>query len=247
MQRFLAEYLDPLVPFFDHFLRQKGDYNQAPVRWRLDGGAWRNEETWPPANSHIVRYALTHNAELIEQSLDRSLEEQLSWQHDPANPVPSLIHPYFPNIAQVDEQSLMDRADVLCFTGPENLNAVELAGDATLHVWMRSSAPSAHLMATLYDLAPDGAARRIVDGASYVRSPWPTCVTVDLGSIGYRVEPGHRLRLILSGSSFPRYMLHPGNASDSWTTETFNIADQTIIVGGARGAILSYHVIQKKD
>jgi predicted acyl esterase len=42
-----------------------------------------------------------------------------------------------------------------------------------------------------------------------------------MGHTGYRLEPGHRLRLNVASSDFPEYMRHPGTDDNPWlATET---------------------------
>jgi len=71
-------------------------------------------------------------------------------------------------------------------------------------------------MAKLCDVYPTGEARRIVDGAYRLHGDADTVVTVDLGHTGYRLRPGHRVRLEIASSAFPRYVWHPGTAADPW-------------------------------
>ena len=76
---------------------------------------------------------------------------------------------------------------------------------------VRTGDVGCHVMAKLCDVYPDGDTRRIVDGACLV-APGATdpVVEVDLGQTGYRVRAGHRLRLEIASSAFPRYIPHPG-------------------------------------
>ena len=117
-------------------------------------------------------------------------------------------------------------------------DSLDLAGPAEVALWVSSSIGSAHFMAKLLDVGPDGDAFAILDGAVRASGPWPCQITIDLGSTGYRVLPGHRLRLEVSSSAFPKYLLHPGTEADPWTTTDFKATRQEIIVGGARGAQL---------
>ena len=83
------------------------------------------------------------------------------------------------------------------------------------------------VVATLYDVAPTGSTRRIADGAAQFPADQAD-LRIDLGHLGYQLEAGHHLALRLSSSSFPRYVLHPGNDTDPWSTTTFTVADYTV-------------------
>jgi hypothetical protein len=119
-----------------------------------------------------------------------------------------------------------------------------LAGPSRLKVELSSSSKSIHLVVNLYDIHPDGRTFRIADGALRAERPWPRSVVVDLGDLGYRLQSGHVLGLSLAASSFPRYILHPGNETDPWTTSSLHPAELAVSVGG-RTNYLMYTVWQE--
>lgn len=246
-QRFLDGYLGSLMPFLDHFLHDRGSYDAAPVRWRVAHGPWQHSESWPPADSVPVDWQLrgATGRGALSRSTDAA-EGVVTWIHDPHDPVPSLSHAFHPLIDPADEAALEARTDVLIYETDPRSDPLDLAGPVSVTLSLSSTAGSAHVMATLSDVTPDGTARKIVDGASLAESPWPSEVTVDLGHTGYRVRPGHRLRLALSSSEFPRYLPHPGTSADPWTTRAFHAAEQQLIIGGPRGAYLRCFVLEPR-
>ena len=150
---------------------------------------------------------------------------------EPRARVPPLIEP-------ADETSSGHRDDILVYESEPMPQPLDLAGPASLTMVLTSGAESTHLMASVSDLSPDGSALKILDGAAHVDGPWPREVTVELGSTGYRLRPGHRLRLAFSSSEFPRYLLHPGTTADPWTAQDSRPTEQQTILGGARAARL---------
>lgn len=243
MARFLDRYLGQLVPFYDRFLRERGDYQVAPVRWRQSRDRWYEDTEWPPRDSRPLTWSLVPGSSgrsdhVLALRNDRA-PTTAQWVHDPLGPVPSLVHPYYPLIDPPDERAVAARADVLAFASEELTEPLDLAGPVAATVLLTSSAPSAHLMATLVDVYPDGSAYRILDGAVAVAAPWSQAVTVDLGHAGYRLHPGHRLALHLASSAFPRYALHPGTSADPWSATEFQRAEQSIVLGGPAGARLT--------
>ena len=167
----------------------------------------------------------------------------MRWTHDPARPVPSRAHAYHPLIEPADQSPDLDRDDVLTFDTDPFRTPYDLAGPAEVRVWLGADAPSAHLMARVSDVAPDGTALKILDGATLAEPPWPAEVIIDLGGTGYRLRPGHRLRLDVSASEFPRHPPHPGTGADPWTTRDFRAAGLWVILGGARAARLRCHTV----
>jgi uncharacterized protein len=240
MARYLDCYLGPLAPFLRHFLTGEGDYQAPPVRWMLTHDGWQTSDSWPPEGSRPLDWFLQprQNAAGALAGAPARRERVVSWRHDPKRPVPSLAHAYHPLIQPPDESALDGREDVLIYETQPQPAPLDLAGPVSVSVHLSSSAPSTHLMATVSDLPPTGPALRVLDGAAHAAGPWPQKITIDLGSTGYRLRPGHRLRLALSSSEFPRYPPHPGTAADPWSTTDFRPAENRIVVGGVRGAYL---------
>jgi len=92
---------------------------------------------------------------------------------------------------------------------------IDLLGRPRLNLRLRSDQPFAHLIARLCDVAPDGSSTRITHGILNLRhrdsmadpAPVPVDrafdVVLDLDETGYRLAPGHRLRLALSTTYWP--------------------------------------------
>jgi predicted acyl esterase len=99
-------------------------------------------------------------------------------------------------------------------------------------------------MAKLCDVFPEGEARRISEGALLLPAGTEAAVlaAVELGHTGYRIRPGHRLRLEVSSSAFPRYAPHPGTSDDPWTATTARPADLSLLAGPG-GSTLSISVL----
>jgi uncharacterized protein len=241
MGRFLDHYLGSIIPFLDHFVAGEGSYDAPPVRWMLAHDSWHDGATWPPESSAPADWFLHGNDDSRRGALISaadSAERVVSWTHDPLDPVPSLAHAYHPLIEPADETASGHRDDILVYESEPMPQPLDLAGPASLTMVLTSGAESTHLMASVSDLSPDGTALKILDGAARVDGPWPREVTVELGSTGYRLRPGHRLRLAFSSSEFPRYLLHPGSTADPWTAEDPRPTEQQTILGGARAARL---------
>jgi hypothetical protein len=84
-------------------------------------------------------------------------------------------------------------------------------------LWVKSSAPDTDFTAKLVDVAPDGEARLVCDGILRLRYRHgverPAAyhagrverITVPLGPIAWMFGAGHRIRLDISSSNFPKY------------------------------------------
>jgi putative CocE/NonD family hydrolase len=92
-----------------------------------------------------------------------------------------------------------------------------VTGTTRAVLWISSDAPSADIVARLIDVYPDGYAAPLLDGAArvhIVEGGRPQQVTIDLGTTSNLFESGHRIRIDISGSSFPKLEPNPHAASD---------------------------------
>ena len=124
-------------------------------------------------------------------------------------------------------QLLADRPDVLVFQTSPLEEDLELTGSAIVTLWISSSAPDTDFTAKLIDLAPanddypDGYAMNLVDSVirTRYRNSWEQEELMEPGEV-YRVQiplpptsnlfqAGHRIRIDISSSNFPRLDLNP--------------------------------------
>ncbi len=252
LRRMLDVYLGPLLPFFEHHLRGRGDYDVAPVRWQLARAddRWREDHQWPPTGSRPATWYLggdpSHDDGALRLRSDTTARTA-TWTHDPHHPVPSRVHPYYTLLEPPDEHDLHIRPDVLTFTTEPLPRPLDLAGPVELRMKVSGSAASAHVIATVCDVLPDGRTQPVLDGAALAAAPWPARLRIDLGDTGYRLRQGHRLRLTLAASAFPRYALHPGTDGHFWTTTRTALAEQSVILGGPEGAQVTCHVLAERE
>ena len=145
--------------------------------------------------------------------------EVATWVHDPGDLVPSSVEDSFAFLRWYpDERHLLERPDVVSFLSAPFTDCLDVAGPVELQVTVSSTAPSTDVFAKLLDLAPDGSVRLVVRGQATLLDPsGSAAVSIDLGHVGYRVQPGHRLCLAIFSSDFPEFVPHPGTAENRWT------------------------------
>ena len=117
----------------------------------------------------------------------------------------------------VDQRPAEARDDVLCFTSEVLTEPLEVTGHVSLTLFASSSAPDTDFTGKLVDVFPDGRAIFLTDGilrARYRNSlaePEPLTpgepyeLSLDLSITSNVFLPGHRIRLEVSSSNFPRY------------------------------------------
>lgn len=245
LERLLPDHLGPALDFFDVFLAERGDASALPrVKWHLAHDGWRVAESWPPPGTSTRTLHLSAGALAPEPP---AVPSEASWVHDPADPVPSLVgNGYVFFLDYPDEAANGERDDVVSLTGAPVAEPLDLAGPVALTLTLSASGPTTDVFAKLLDLAPDGSARQIVRGQVLLPYELSEARTVDLelGHVGYRLRPGHSLRLHLASSDHPSYALNPGTGEDRWRARGGARTTQTLHLGGAAPGRLTLSVLE---
>lgn len=217
---------------FDRWLRGRTDAldGTAPVRIFVMGiDQWRDEQDWPLPDTRYVDYYLDSRGDANTAAGSGTLsrepagsEEADAFLYNPLRPVPTLggrvMLPTTANAAgAVDQRAVESREDVLCFSTPVLDEPLEVTGHVSLTVFASSSAVDTDFTGKLVDVFPDGRAIFLTDGIlraryrSSLAEPEPLTpgevyeLTLDLSVTSNVFLPGHRLRLEISSSNFPRF------------------------------------------
>lgn len=249
---FVSRPLGPATAFLDRYLKGGATQDLPPVRWFLTGAGWREADAWPPPEaSRLVLHlgALSRACGSPPggtlSATPASMPGTVDWVHDPKDPVPSLEEEEWrPLLALPDERAVEVRDDVLVFTGELLTGPLDLAGPVSGRFTVASSAPELDVVVKLVDVFASGRARRIAEGARRVHSGGrEVTASVDMGHAGYRLEAGHRLRVEVASSAFPRYLPYPGLQVDPWMDERTRANRQTLVVSGTRPSAVQLWVL----
>jgi hypothetical protein len=145
-------------------------------------------------------------------------EQPDRFTYDPDDPVPTCAGNNLTLPSGVaDQRAVEARADVLVYTSEALDRPLEVTGPIRVTLWAASSAVDTDFTAKLVDVHPDGYARNLLDGIIRARfrdsssgpSPitpdQPYRYTIDLWATSAVFLPGHRIRLEVSSSNFPRF------------------------------------------
>jgi putative CocE/NonD family hydrolase len=140
-----------------------------------------------------------------------------------------------------DQRRIESRDDVLVYTTPPLDEDVEVTGRISVHLWAVTSEPDTDFVARLVDVHPNGYAQNLTDGiirARY-RTPGeqPSLIEpgkayeydIDLWSTSNLFKKGHRIRLDITSSSFPRWDRNPNTGHDLGADSELAVAQQTIL------------------
>jgi putative CocE/NonD family hydrolase len=230
-----------------------------PVRIFVMGkNEWREEAEWPLKRAKETRYTLysLHAANGAGGSgeLDAPGVEHRTagapadtYVYDPANPVPTVGGPLCCDGQHLppgprDQKDVEARPDVLVYSTETLLDDVEVTGPVTLDLFAKTSAADTDFTAKLVDVAPDGTAINLTEGilrARYRESTKGAAKAITPGQIyEYKIDlwstsnvflKGHRIRLEVSSSNFPRFDRNLNTGKDDATDGEMVKATNTVL------------------
>jgi uncharacterized protein len=233
---------------------------------------WIAAQQWPMPQAQLQRWPLAStqgansvrgDGQLLTPGTSNPAQKPFDeWLSNPAQPVPSIGGPLCCT-GQPDEQTgpadqaqVEQRDDVLVFTSAPLQTPLRIAGPVQLRLTVSSSAADTDIVARITDVWPDGRSISIQEGALRLRyrssyeepvflTPGQrTAVTVPMRSIAYYLPAGHRLRLHIASSSFPRLARNLQGGRMRADDETqINVARNRVYSGSAEGSALEMYVL----
>ena len=210
---------------------------------------WRQEEEWPLARTCYTRYYLHSGGRANSLAGDGRLsldppenEPSDCFDYDPLDPVPTLggQSMFIENTGPKDRRPVERRDDVLVFSTDRLERDLEVTGPIRLTLYAATGAPDTDFTATLVDVHPGGKAICISEGIvrARFRKSWqnPTlltpgkvyCFRITVWETSNLFRAGHRLRLEVSSSNFPRFDRNLNTGADAGTDTGFQTARQTV-------------------
>lgn len=224
------DYFGSMVRWFDYWLAGGPAVAMPKVQaYSMGRNSWRSHGTWPPEGTLDRSYYLTSKRAANSRFGDGYLADEAgilsdgsdSYIYEPSNPVPSCGGPVHGGQAfspgAFDQRRVEERADVLVYSTPPLERGVDVNGRVEVVLYVSSSARDTDFTAKLVDVYPDGRAYNVIEGITRMRfrfdnegkawiEPGKTYeVRVDLDSTSNYFGPGHRIRLEVSSSNFPRF------------------------------------------
>jgi putative CocE/NonD family hydrolase len=239
-----------VTEWFDFWLKDKptGVLSRAPVRiFVMGANIWRDEQEWPLARAVATSFYLhsTGGANTLAGNgrLGRAApatETADRFVYDPAKPVPTGARGGYSR-APSDQREVEQRDDVLVYTSAPLDTPLEVTGPVTVELWASSSGTDTDFTAKLVDVYPDRTARALTDGILRARyrkgktnpvllTPGqPDLMTIDVGATSNVFLPGHRIRLEISSSNFPRFDRNPNTGAPFGESAELRVATQTVL------------------
>ena len=241
-----------LLRWFDYWLKdiETGLLDEPPVSIFVMGeNRWRAESDWPLARTHYTKWYLHSGGSANTLDGDGTLstnpptEEPFDvYSYDPADPAPTrggctLIIPQ----GVADQREVERREDVLVYTSEPLERDMELTGPIAVTLFAASTATDTDFTAKLVDVRPNGYAHNLQDGivrarfrtsaaeSSLIRPGRIYKYEIDLWSTSHVLFAGHRLRLEISSSNFPRFDRNPNTGAPIGADDRLETALQTVV------------------
>jgi uncharacterized protein len=214
--------------FARHLLGEENGLDDGPpVRiFVMGSNRWREEDDWPLARARESTWYLRAGGGLTEEAPGDEPPDE--YVYDPADPAPTIggqtslpARMMKMNSGPLDQSRLEERLDVLVYTSAPVEEPLEVTGPLAVVLHAATSAPDSDFVVKLTDVHPDGASIILAEGVLRVRfregferetlvePDRPHEYRIDLGATSNVFLPGHRIRVLVTSSSFPRFDRNP--------------------------------------
>ena len=251
------DYTDIVYGFFDRFLKGQAsarlDALPRVTYFTMGSNTWQSSDTWPPAGARPRTFYLSSGGRANSLYGDGALVAEPpaadtpdSFVYDPLNPVMS----YGGNVCctgnaiqagSFDQRRVETRQDVLVYTTEPFAEGVELSGPITPTLYVSSDARDTDFTVKVLDVYPDGRAYNLDESIQRMRyrDGYTTPpVWMEKGAV-YKVTlqplttsnyfaPGHRLRIEVSSSNFPRFDRNLNTGGNNYDEHTGVVARNAV-------------------
>ena len=258
--------------WFDHWLKGKdnGAERDAPLRLFVMGSnEWRDENEWPLARTQFTPYYFHSGGGANSLEGDGSLstvtpadEPADGFVYNPSFPVPTrggntCCNPELVPWGVYDQRPIEYRNDVLVYTSEPLEEDLEVTGPISVTLYASTDGRDTDFTAKLVDVHPDGYAVNLCDNimrARYHESrEYQTLLepgrvyefTIDLWMTSNVFLKGHRIRVDVSSSNFPRFDRNPNTGNPFGQDTELRTAHQTILHDEAHPSHILLPVIPK--
>ncbi len=235
---------------FDYYMRSiSNGWNTTPYiqYFQMGDNVWQNTATWPPAGvSNQTLYFKNDNSITATLPSDTGLFKSITY--DPRDPSPTiggstlradlLQGPY-------DQAPLVEsRNDIVSFTSAPFISNVIMKGKSTVHLFVSSNRKDTDFSIRLTDVYPDNRSELVSDGIRRLRfrtgftaADTSSIVAgqvveaiIDLPDVALTFIAGHRLRVDVTSSNYPRFDCNLNNGLTMYTAGDTLIANNKMFV-----------------
>tara|TARA_B100000989_G_scaffold31854_1_gene20313 strand:+ start:407 stop:2290 length:1884 start_codon:yes stop_codon:yes gene_type:complete len=231
--------------WFDFLLKNEAnDFKEKTPRvqyFTMGINSWQTSENWPPKNTFLKTFYLNSNGKAnsrfgdgkLTSSMDRNGIQVDSFYYDPMDPVVS----YGGGVCctgnavqggSFDQRKMEEREDILVYTSNFFKKGIEMTGFIESTLYLSSDVKDTDLTIKIIDVHPDGTAYNLEETIQRVRyrEGYDKEVFMDKDKV-YKVDltpmatsnyfkKGHRIRIEVSSSNFPRFSRNLNTGGDNY-------------------------------
>jgi hypothetical protein len=249
------EFVDIYLKWYEHWLKgvDNGITDMPRVQYYLMGrNEWRSAENWPIEGTNYQKFYLGSDGNANSRHGDGMLSALPTenavvdrFVYDPATPVPTrggnvCCTGMETGAGGYDQSTIEMRNDVLVYTSAPLEEAIEVTGYLEVVLYVSSDAKDTDFTAKLVDVYPDGRAFNLQEGAKRMRfrenlrrKVWMEEgevyeIHLDLHATSNYFDKGHRVRLDVSSSNFPRWSRNMNTGGNNYDESEGKPANNTI-------------------
>ncbi len=227
-------YHEIMFQFFDRFLKGEGgevlDTLPKVHYFTMGSNEWNSAETWPPEGAEELTFYLSSDGHANTMVGDGMLalsppqtDQPDRFTYDPMDPVMShggnvCCQGNATQAGAFDQRVMENRADILVYTSEPFTEGTEVTGPIVPKLYVSSDARDTDFTVKVIDVYPDGRAYNLDESIqrmryrngydqplAWMREGEVYEVTLQPLTTSNYFDVGHRLRIEVSSSNFPRF------------------------------------------
>jgi putative CocE/NonD family hydrolase len=250
--------------FVDYWVRDvpnSFDKAEAPITYfQMGVNEWRTTAVWPPKDSREQAYYFGGDKTLATR-LPAGKAAPLVFKFDPANPAPTVggqvLTPELRPGPADQREKVESRDDVLVFSTPVLEKDVAITGKVKVKLFVSSDRVDTDFTAILTDVYPDGRSLSVTEGIRRMRFRNTTAkeellkpgevypVTIELTNTALTFLKGHRVRVLVSSSNYPKYALNHNDGGPLYRKGVSLIATNTVYTSKQHPSALILPVVSR--
>ncbi|MBL7875576.1 MAG: CocE/NonD family hydrolase [Cyclobacteriaceae bacterium] len=259
--------------WFDMLLKgEQNDFKKTTPRvkyFTMGSNTWQSSETWPPQNAVLTNYYLssggkanTRNGDGVLVAKVPSSDRPDTFMYDPSKPVNS----FGGNVCctgnavtggSFDQSQMELRDDILVYTSEPLKEGMEVSGFINATLYLSSDVKDTDVTLKLIDVYPDGQAYNLDETIQRVRyrEGYEKEVFMEKDKV-YSVKltplstsnyfaPGHRVRIEVSSSNFPRFERNLNTGGNNFDESKGVVATNTIHHSKKYPSVIQLPIVKK--
>ena len=254
---------DAALQFFGYYLHQ--EKNGYPLRppfryYQLGSDEWRDLGRDSSITPMTRRQYWLHSGGTLGGSAPTEQSASATIVYDPRDPSPShggaRFNPTDPSAVPgpLDIRDAVEsRPDALVFSTDPFIHELEIHGPVTATLIVSSDRLDTDMSVRLCDVFPDGRSMIMADGIRRGRfrtgvdrqvallPGTPDTFRVELQNLGLSLQAGHRLRIVVSSSNYPRFDINLNNGGAMYTAGDTLIARNTVFFDATQQSHITFY------